>query len=239
MDLVVLDSPYGQETLKRILVDHPGSRFYLVDAKTPGATYKVRSDHRPRESIGDNAVCIAGVVVSTGRISHKLVQSKPTILQSRHPHPRDHEHPRRPVEQSRPSQGPSRYASSWADHAQTTSMGGSPKPQQKLYAGQTIHRRFGLGSPPPHCDSRRAVCGYRVVDTGQFCDDCSRARSSFSCFIPHTVPELETNWLQCTFFHDSDQTPRVGSPFGRYVRTFQFEITTLDMYTCTLYIDIL
>lgn len=41
VDLVVLDSPYGQETLKRILVDHPGSRFYLVDAKTPGATYKV------------------------------------------------------------------------------------------------------------------------------------------------------------------------------------------------------
>ncbi|KIP07745.1 hypothetical protein PHLGIDRAFT_407778 [Phlebiopsis gigantea 11061_1 CR5-6] len=41
VDLVVLTSLYGQESLKRLLVDRPGSKFYLVPACTPGATYKV------------------------------------------------------------------------------------------------------------------------------------------------------------------------------------------------------
>ncbi|GJE93051.1 hypothetical protein PsYK624_092100 [Phanerochaete sordida] len=41
VDLVVLNTICDQESLKYILTDHPGSRFYSVPAKTIGATYRV------------------------------------------------------------------------------------------------------------------------------------------------------------------------------------------------------
>jgi hypothetical protein len=46
VDLVVLTTMYGQEALKQLLAGRTGSKFFLVPARTPGATYKVSAFFR-------------------------------------------------------------------------------------------------------------------------------------------------------------------------------------------------